>query len=275
MSGFRWTDRFGVVRALEAPAAIEAEVEEISAEIDATISKSKNEPRDVVVACREKIRDLVSRLDVLRSDADRWNAYAFEQAKVAAKQRVEEIQTLIEEAWDILIVAALHEERTETFTSDAERAAALAGPATDAQCRAIARSEREPKPSGDLTRAEAEEWLGADPALWRPLSDEGGWFSWVDADGITHRLSSPLQIEIEAANLVVTLDDLTPTLVESGSLDEINCALEATNDILYRILVLQSDLERFAQEQIGQEDAQWEQFEQEWERLRERQSQAQ
>jgi hypothetical protein len=273
MSGFKWTDRFGVVRTLEAPAAIEAEADEISAEIDEAINKSKNAPRDMVVAYRVQIRDLVGRLNALRSDADRWNDYAFEQAKVAAKRRVEEIDAFIEAAWDIVTLASLHEDRTETFAREDDRAAALAGPATDAQRRAIARSDREPKPSEGLTRAEAEEWLDGDPAYWRPMTDEGGWFPWVDADGTAHRLASPLQIELEVAKLAMALDELIPTLIESKSIIEIDRALEETNVISARILVLESDLERFALEQIRQEDEEWENFDQEWEHLKVRRRQ--
>lgn len=275
MSGFRWTDRYGNERTLETPAAIEAEVNEISAEIDEAFDKSKNAPRDMVVAYRVRIRDLIGRLNTLRSDADRWDAHAFEKAKVEAGERVREIDTFIDEAWNIVTVARLHEDRTETFASADDQATAFAGPATNAQRRAIARSDREPKPSEGLTRAEAEEWLKGDPTFWRPLTDVGGWFAWVDADGTTHRLASSLQIELEIANLAMRLDEIISTLTNSRSFIEMSRSLETTNEIFDRILVLKSDLERFAQEQIGQEDEQWEQCEQEWERLKGYQSQAQ
>lgn len=168
----------------------------------------------------------------------------------------------------VICAAALHEETLQELADPSTRAQLLSGPMTEAQEWAIKSSHLAPKPSVDATRGEALEWLNNDPAFYRPLSDEGGWFEWRDADGLTQRLASPLKIETEIGELTVTLQNinikLSEALLKKAGLEDLRSELECVNTVFFRLSVLQRDLERFAQEQAEREEQEWKRFENEW-----------
>ena len=112
------------------------------------------------------------------------------------------------------------------------------------------------------------EWLKGDPAFYRPMDDEDGWFEWLDADGVLRRLSSPLQIEYEIATLSSKLWDLLPGLRHNSTQYDTLQAFETANKVRERLLVLQADLARFCRESDKREEEEWQRFETEWTTLR-------
>lgn len=268
MSGFKWTDRHGAEHPLEAPEAIDLEVDAIAAEIDAAFEKARSAPPAEEAELRDELRSHFNRLAELNADSERWNAYAFQQAEREAEELAAEIEKLIKEALPIMAVAELHNERLEESASEAAGSKLSAEPATDVQVFAISISEREPKPGDGLTRGEARDWLLADPVFARPLDDEGGWFEWRDKEGCAHRLASPLQIEVEITKLLDNLFELAPALTESKSLNTISRAILAANEDLLRISVLQVNLEKFYVEQAEREDKEWKACEKDWRQQR-------
>lgn len=187
-----------------------------------------------------------------------------ERRPVLAKRRDEAhrvaiaITNFIEDVLPVICPAALHAETVEELADPSTRAQLLSGPMTECQQRAIEFSHLEPKPSVDATRGEALEWLNNDPAFSRPLSDEGGWFEWSDADGVTQRLASPLQIEAEIGHLSDSLyelnEKLTEDFVATANLEHLRYELEISNIMFSRLAVLQRDLERFAREQAERKE---------------------
>lgn len=269
MSAFVWTDRHGKEHHLEAPNAIDDEAEEIATEIDEYLQQARKGSPDEVGPIREQIRQLLTRRNQLVADANRWNAFALDQAKAEAHRLIIDIGHFLKEVAPLLIPPALHQEFVEELSDTSTRAQLLNGPMTDLQRVAIKHSQMEPKPPEGATRGEALEWLSSDPALFRPLSDEGGWFEWHDAEGAIHRLASPLRIEQEIGLKTESLNELarelTENLVPNGSLQDLTSKLEFANSLVSRLHVLQSDLERFTREQ---EDTEWQRFEEEWTQMR-------
>jgi hypothetical protein len=269
VSAFNWTDRHGKEHHLEAPNAIDDEAEEIATEIDACFARAREGSPDEVGTIREQIRQLLTRHNKLAEDAERWNEFALHKAKAAAHRLVTEICDFLEKLGPMMLRTALHEECAEELSDPATRAELLDGPMTDLQRDAIEYSQIEPKPPKDATRGEALEWLASDPALFRPFSDEGGWFEWQDADGVIHRLVSPLRIEQESVLIAASLDELvtelTEKLIPNGSLEDLTHELESANSLVARLHVLQRDLERFAREE---EDEEWKRVENEWTQFR-------
>ena len=271
MSEFAWSDRNGAEHLLQGPALIEAEREAVESEIDEAFENMETADVSKKARLRETIRALLARLEKLRDDIERWNAYAFEQSKIEAKKQAEEILSFISASADVIAVAALHEEIIERFDDENARTEALDGPATEVQEYAIARSGREPKPAPPVTRREAQEWLADDPVFSRPVTDEGGWFEWCDLEGVIHRLASSLQIELQIAKLIYDLEDLIPELKEPTSENALNRALEAANSNWNTISALQLELDRYEQEQVQRVDAGWQVCRQDWDRYRNRQ----
>lgn len=265
MSEFRWTDRYGAEHLLDTPQAINAEVEAVAAEIDRgfrALAVARPAKKDEV---RDTLRRLFDRLQELHADSERWNASAFQQAKRQAEELAAEIETLKEEALPIVMVARLHKEHLEEFSSGSARPTLLAQPATATQMRAISMSPQSPKPSLSITRGEAREWLLNDPVFARPLNDEGGWFEWRDKDGGIHLLASQLQIELEMSSLIDELLALAPHLTNATSQYAASRAILAANEKLARTSVLQLNLEHFARQK---EDLLWKICQSEWEIIR-------
>lgn len=269
MTAFSWTDRHGKKHDLEVPNAIDDEAEEIATEIDACLERVRIGSPDEVREMRDQIRQLLTRRDQIVEDAKRWNSFALDQAKTAAHRLIIDIRDFVKEVTPIVLPAALHQEFLNELSDSSRRAQLLNGPMTDLQRSAIEHSQMEPKPPEDATRGEALEWLSSDPALFRPLSDEGGWFEWRDAEGSIDRLASPLRIEQEIGLIADSLNELatelTENLVPNGSLEDLTIKLEIANSLVSRLDVLRSDLERFTREQ---EDEEWQRFEKEWTQMR-------
>lgn len=265
MSAFRWTDRHGKKHDLETPEAIDNEADEIATEIDVSLERARKASPEEVRRLRDQIRSLLGRHDQLVEDAKRWNAFALDQAKTAASHLIIEICDFLEEAAMIVLPAALHEESVRELSDPSTRAQLLDGPMTDWQRCAIKHSQIEPKPSKDATRGEALAWLNEDPVWFRPLTDEGGWFEWRDADGAIHRLASPVRIEQEIGLIAESLDEITTELSEklvpNGSLKDLTFKLELANPLVSRLHVLKGDLERFVR---NQEEEVWQRFDNEW-----------
>ena len=269
MSAFGWTDRHDKEHHLETPDAIDEEAEAIATEIDACLEQSRDGSPDDVRRMRGQIRQLLARRDQLIEDAKRWNAFALDQAKIAANRLIVDVCDFIAEVVPVLLPAALHEEFVEELSDPSTRAQLLDGKMTDLQREAIKYSQMEPKPSVDATRREALDWLNSDPAFFRPLSDEGGWFEWHDAEGVIQRLASPLRIEQEIGLIANSLDELTTdlsdNLIPNGSLEDITSKLEFAKPLVSRLSELKGDLERFERQQ---EEDEWKRFENEWIQLR-------
>lgn len=274
MSVFRWTDRHGKVHHLDTPEAIEGEADQIAAEIDACLERAREGSPDEVRRMRAQIRVLVARHEQIAKDAKRWNEFALDQARDEARRVSIAISDFIKDVRPVICAAALHEETLQELADPSTRAQLLSGPMTEAQEWAIKSSRLAPKPSVDATRGEALEWLSNDPAFYRPLSDEGGWFEWRDADGLTQRLASPLKIETEFGELAVSLQSieikLSDELLENIGLEDIRSEIECANTIFLRLTVLKEDLERFAHEELEREEHEWKRFENEWARLKQK-----
>ena len=269
MSVFSWTDRQGKKHDLETPEAIDDEAEQIATEIDECLQRAREGSPEEVRRMRDQIRLLLARRDQLAEDAKRWNTFALHQAKIAANHLIVEICDFLEEAALIVLPAALHEESVQELSDPSRRAQLLDGPMTDWQRFAIEHAQIEPKPSKDATRGEALEWLNEDPAWFRPLTDEGGWFKWHDAEGAIHRLASPLRIEQEIGVIAESLDEmateLSEQLVPNGILKDLTFKLELANILVSRLHVLKRDLERFERDQ---EEEVWKRFGNEWTQFR-------
>ncbi|MBA4079882.1 MAG: hypothetical protein C0496_01300 [Erythrobacter sp.] len=269
---FIWTDRRGAVHNLDTPEAIDDEAEQIAAEIDACLKRAREGSPDEVRQMRVRIRLLMARYAQIAEDAKRWNEFALNKARDEARRISIAISEFIEAVPPVVCPAALHEETVEELADPSTRAQLLSGPMTEWQQWAIEFSHLEPKPSLDATRGEALEWLNNDPMFSRPLSDEGGWFEWSDADGVTQRLASPLKIEAEIGRLAESLDAIETKLTDEfllrASLEEVRSELERVNILFARLAILQCDLERFAQEQSEREEQEWARFENQWEYLK-------
>ena len=118
------------------------------------------------------------------------------------------------------------------------------------------------------TFASAFENLQRDPQFYRPGSDEGGWFEWLDADGVLCRLASPLAIEREVDDIVGKLFAMIPKLEAGLPHFETVEILGAADDLLHRLAVLRVNLESFQQESSTRDDEEWERAQREWQRTR-------
>lgn len=268
MNSFEWTDRKGTVHHLDSPQLIEIEAEAISMEIDRALKDMASANTEEKASSRLEIGDRMVRLQQLNADAERWNALARSTIKDEAASFVQLISALTKEAETAMIVSVLHDEHERLMMDVSNRDALLSGKMTNAQQMAIRRSKMEPKPEADATRDEAQKWLQRDPAFYRPRTDEGGWFEWQDAEGVTHRIVSPLRIEKEIASIVHGLKKLLPALSQQASIDEAAHALETGGGATDRLFVLQTDLHRFILEAGAREDEQWDTWEREWTKSR-------
>ena len=268
MITFEWVDRNGVVHALSSPMPIKEEADAICGEIDRVLERMTTASADRKSELRLVIRSHTFRLQQLQKDAERWNCNAYEQIDADAANLVDEIEKLLIDVQPMLIIGTLHKEHEKVMTDTENREQILEGQTTRAQRMAVARSNLEPKPGPDATRREVHQWLEGDPAFYRPRTDEGGWFEWHDADGVLHRLLSPLRIEIEIADLALHLRPLLPALRGEVSQNEKVHAVETANPAIRRLSVLQVDLERFEREQDEMEDNEWQMWETEWKKSR-------
>ena len=268
MTSFEWADREGAVHRLISPTPIDEEVEIVSQEIDQLFLEIGHSETGRKTELRMAVGSLAARLETLKADAERWNAFAIEQTRVQAIELAQMIEKLNIEVLPMKIVSSLHSEHLQAMAEQEHRDALLAGPATKMQQYAVRRSTVEPKPSAEATRREVAEWLKNDPLLHRPYTDEGGWFEWKDAEGCIHRLLSPLRIENEIASIAKELGEKVPVLRTFSSHSETLHAMEAANALVPRLTVLQADHERFFREDGDREEEEWERFEMQWKTLR-------
>ena len=271
MTPFEWVDRYGVLHQLSSPEPIDDEAEAISQEIDKVLVQIENTPPAGKSELRLTIRKHDLRLKQLQTDANRWTRCAYDQLDIDADTLAEHIDKLLIEVQDITIVAVLHQEHEEVMSDIENRDLMLAGQITKAQRMAVARSTLQPKPGAGATRRQAHEWLKGDPVYYRPRTDEGGWFEWLDSEGVMHRLASPRRIEGEIATIVNDLRKLSPALRGKVSQNDKARAFETANSAISRLSLLQVDLERFGQEQDEREEVEWQTWETEWKRLRTKQ----
>lgn len=258
---FVWTDRAGREVILDTPEAIDAERTAIIAEIGKLTADAASPDKTVNRAARAHIGNLCDRLGVLEQDIQRWNAHAEERMRPEALRLADWIEEFNRFAWPMLIIGNLLDESlAELHGADNKELRSL--PMTDAQRAAIAHSSLSTKPAADATRGEVDDWLRDDPELFRPVSDEGGWFEWLDAEGSTHRLASPLRIEYELGEISSELWWLLPDLRAPSALTDCVEAIEKANSVIPRIFVLQGDLERFRNEARANEE--WALFEKTW-----------
>ena len=253
---FVWTDRRGNAHELDTPALIIAERVAINAEIDAALADAVSAEVERNGPARVLIRSLNGRLLVLESDAERWNAHAEALTRADALELTSWIEEFNRSVWAMTIIGTLHDERMEALGSDPERSLQTL-PMTDVQRVAVAYSALEPKPPADATRGEVDDWLQNDAILFRPLSDEGGWFEWLDGEGMMHRLASPLRIEYELAEISAELWSMLPVLGESDNYFDIAHAIARANAVIPRVFILQRDLERFERESKERENEEW------------------
>ena len=268
MISFEWVDRHGVAHQLSSPMPIDDEAEAISQEIDQIIGRMENASPTKKSELRLTIRSHGIRLQQLQEDAKNWNCRASQQVDTDAAQLAESIVKLMIELESMIIAVVLHQEH-ETIMMDAHnRDRMLDGETTQSQRTAITHSNLEPKPRVEATRREVHEWLKADPVFYRPRSDEGGWFEWSDAQGVVHRVLSPLRIEKEIVTIADDLQKLLPVLRNKVSQNEKANAVEAVSSVTNRLSVLQADLERFTREQGEREEDEWQKWETEWKKTR-------
>lgn len=266
---FVWTDRTGEAHELDTPELIIAERVSINAEIDAALADAVSTELERNGPARALIRSLNHRLHELDSDAESWNAHAEALTRAEASELTIWIEEFNRSAWAMTIIGALHYERMEALGTDPE-SDFQSQPMTDVQRAAVAYSALKPKPPTDATRGEGDDWLQNDATLFRPLSDEGGWFEWLDAEGIMHRLASPLRIEYELAEISHELWSMLPVLRESDDYFDLARMIEQANSVIPRVFVLEKDLERFELEQKAKEEDGWLKWETGWKRLRAR-----
>lgn len=264
MTLFRWVDRHGTEHLLDGPEQIETEIEAIAAEVDEEVDLLSYCGREAEPTVRNEIRKLTMRLQQLNADCERWNAHALKVAREEAGRIVAEIERIIRDASVIRVVVAIHREQIEGSRAQAADPDLFAGPATQIQRHAMELSEQEPKPPSDVSRADAHAWLMNDPAFYRPVSDEGGWFEWIDNQGGAHRLASPLKIELEIGSAIVRLKSLLPDLRAEFSLENLTELATEYNSLSERVRILYIDLARYEQEQDTRVDQQWETFKEEW-----------
>ena len=259
MIAFEWIDGEGVTHQLSSPALIEAETNSLNDAIDRLLAEADKAPSIEVERLRQKIRVYDNRLRELEADKERWNAEAAQINERAATALISQIQEIYEDAQPQILISVLHDEN-RFLMSAADRDRLLAGAMTRAQRFAIKYSKREPKLDLNASRGEAHDWLSEDLSLTRPMSEEGGWFQWKDAEDITHRLVSPLLIEKDLASRARALSKLLPKLAPATSLWDKAEAVETASILIQRLIVLQGDLERFASEQEARENDQWTQW---------------
>ncbi len=267
MTEFEWIDRHGIAKKLDAPTAIEVEVEVIASEIDHAVERLLTADQSLKAELRRNLTVLTSRLEQLKGDRERWDKFVYEQAKIVAAALANDIEQLKADTQRFEIVALLHHENRRAVEPGL-RDMILRGAPTDAQRAALAISTIEPKPNAEATRGEIEEWLKSDPALYRPVTDEGGWFEWRDNANILHRLVSPLRIEQEVAHCVDDLGDLVPLLRNSSSFEETCSTFYSANALKLRLTVLQGDIDRFNTEAVKRENEEWERWQKDWQALR-------
>lgn len=268
MTSFEWVDRYGVVHQLSSPGPIDDEAEAVSQEIDQVLARMENASPARKSELRLIIRSHSLRLQQLQADAEKWNCHASERIETDAAELAEYIDKLLTDVQPMMIIAVLHQEHEKIMTDADNRDQMLDGEMTRAQRMAVTRSTLEPKPGAAATRREVHEWLKADPVFYRPRTDEGGWFEWHDAQGVVHRLLSPLRIEEEIAAIAHDLRKLQPALRGEVSQNDKARAVETANSAINRLSVLKVDLERFAQEQDAKEAEEWQAWETEWKKSR-------
>lgn len=264
MISFKWVDRYGNAHALSSPVPIDDEAEAISREIDQAIAQMEDASAELMSELRLVIRNHSHLLQQLRADAERWNSHAYKLIDTDAAKLVEYIDELLIGTQPMLIIAILHQQHEKIMTNAENGDRLLDGEMTQAQRMAVARSTVGPKPGPDATRREVHEWLRGDPVVYRPRTDEGGWFEWTDVDGFVHRLLSPLRIELEITYIVQDMRKLLPALHGEVSRNEKVRAIETASSATNRLCVLQADLDRFMREQDAREEEQWQAWKTEW-----------
>lgn len=265
---FVWFDRHRGRHELTSCQPIEDEAEALSSEIDRLVLLSLSNEPTVREPARNAIRVATDRLEQLRADLGRWNAYADEMTAKAAATLVEQIDLLPTMLRAAVLVVDLHDEHDMVLCEAAgdpdAQAAVFAGGMTATQQAAIdATGIRAPLPAS-ATYEQAKAWLDREPRFARARSSDGGWFAWVDNEDKVLRLVDPLPIERELVALISKLEALRPRLVAPTERHSLYDAVLAANAHLGRGLVLQSDLERFQREAKDREGADWSRYAADW-----------
>lgn len=93
MISFEWIDRDGAVHQLDSPAAIDEEVASVSKEIDQLVLRMDHAEPGRKSQLRLAIVSLTARLRKLKSDAERWDAFACEQTRVQAIELAQMVES--------------------------------------------------------------------------------------------------------------------------------------------------------------------------------------
>ena len=118
MTPFEWVDREGVCHVLETPDRIDEEVEFISCGIDDLVAGLQHADPDRKAELRLMIGSHAGRLEQLRADAERWNTHASTQLRDDAAKLADEIEQLNHSAWQMTIIANLHDEHLELLRAE-------------------------------------------------------------------------------------------------------------------------------------------------------------
>ena len=265
MTGFRWTDATGSTVELYDPRAIQAEAAELTMRVDRLFREADLLTGEAKAQKRREIRKAMERLDHLRADAERWDSYVEMETRERAKALANHIRAINENANTLRLVVGLHDEFELVSAKDRVR---LTGKPSFTQQRAAALvTAIEAKDLGP-NFASAFEHLQRDPLFYRPESDEGGWFEWVDSEGMLCRLASPLAIEREIIAIIGKLFTMIPKLEAILPHFE-TVEILGSGDLLFRRLeILQVDLGRFHQESKMRDDKEWECAKKEWQDAR-------
>lgn len=267
MTEFFWTNGEGQQLNLDDPTAIEAEMEEISQDIDAVIGMLDDPDRFIRDMARKVIQSHRPRMEKLQADLARWNVHAAALIREGASQLVILIDGLPEMLAEIEAVVSLHDEHEQvieaTWGAPAMQQEFLARPATAIQRWAISVCDSRDKPL-DPTRAEAKAWLDCQPRFARVSNEDDGWFAWIDRHGHAHRLVDPLPIEREMVVFSSELTRLRPALSGSDPVDAVHAAVSSGVASWNRLAILKGDLERFEREAETRDRASCKTFAADW-----------
>lgn len=265
MTSFQWIDASGVTLILDTSDQIQVEAGELAAKIDRLFREVDMLAGDAKDRKRREIHTAAARLDQLKADAKRWNDYIELEARERARGLANDIRTINRNAKLLRLVVDLHDEFEMVSANNPSR---LEGEPSHIQQRASASATTNEARDIGPTFVTAFKRLQLDPLFYRPESDEGGWFEWIDGDGVLCRLASPLAVEREVDEIVGTLFGMIPRLETDLPHLETVEILQSVDDLWNRLAVLRVNLESFQQESSTRDDEEWERAKREWQRTR-------
>ena len=258
MTTFVWVDRNGVHLHVQSPDALNKEVDGIEDEIMAEFELMEQASADNKYLHRLKVTRLSARLTQLSADLTNFDTWNMNHIIAEANKLADSIENISEPMKELILCALLHNEHMELLNNPEARDERLAGGMTDNQKFAIYLSRSSERPPLSASRGEVYDWLQQVLGFIRPVSDEGGWFKWIDNEGASRRLLSQLAIELELAALWDEALGLVPRLRSAQNENDPVAALIEYDEIEGRISQLQTDLDLFKADSASRTDKEWE-----------------